>query len=265
MMEQFISWISAQPLLIKGLIGGGIISAFNMLGALIILVWRSPSRKSLDAGLGFSAGVMLSASYTSLIIPGIEAGGIYRVLVGIVLGYLLMDFGDHKLPHMHMFKGYEGFSPTANRNIKRTMLLIFGITLHNVPEGLSVGIGFGSNDIRNAIVLMLAIGIQNIPEGFAVSVAALASGKRKSFIAVFTGIRSGLVELPVAVVGAIAVGFSAPLLPYAMGFAAGAMLYIISDEIIPETHVEKGHERVATLGLILGVMLMLYLDVVTAP
>jgi ZIP family zinc transporter len=129
-----------------------------------------------------------------------------------------------------------------------------------VPEGLAVGVGFGSGDLSTAIPLMLAIGIQNIPEGLAVSVAAINAGLDRRFYAVVAGIRSGVVEIPLAVLGAYAVLTVSTLLPYAMGFAAGAMLFVIMDEIVPETHL-KGHERVATLGTILGAIVMLYLDI----
>jgi ZIP family zinc transporter len=140
------------------------------------------------------------------------------------------------------------------------VLFIVAIILHNMPEGLAVGVGFGSGDYANAVALMLAIGIQNIPEGLAVSVAAINAGFDRRFYAMLTGVRSGLVEVPLVLIGAYAVSVAAPILPYAMGFAAGGMLYVISDEIIPETHT-RGYERVATLGTMSGVVVMLYLDV----
>jgi ZIP family zinc transporter len=140
------------------------------------------------------------------------------------------------------------------------VLFILAVTLHNMPEGLAVGVGFGSGDIGNAVALMLAIGTQNVPEGLAVSVAAINAGFDRRTYAAFAGIRSGLVEIPLAIVGALAAVVAAPLLPWAMGFAAGAMLFVISDEIIPETHT-RGYERVATLGVMAGVVVMLYLDV----
>jgi len=133
---------------------------------------------------------------------------------------------------------------------------VLAIALHNVPEGLAVGVGFGSGDLGTAVSLMLAIGVQNVPEGFAVSVAAVNAGLNRRFYAAVTGLRSGLVEIPVAVPGAYAVGTVSALLPHAMGFAAGAMLFVISDEIVPETHA-NGNERIATLGTIV----MLYLDI----
>lgn len=147
-----------------------------------------------------------------------------------------------------------------DERIAGVVLFILAITIHNMPEGLTVGVGFGSGDLGTAIPLMLAIGIQNIPEGLAVSVAAINAGLDKRFYAVFVGIRSGLVEIPLAVLGAYAVQTVSALLPYAMGFGAGAMLFVISDEIVPETHM-KGNERIATLGLILGTIVMLYLDI----
>jgi ZIP family zinc transporter len=241
-----------------------------MIGALSVLVWRNPSERSLDGALGFAAGVMLAASFTSLILPGIEIGGILPVMAGVILGALILDRADAWVPHVHVLitgrvredeardSAEEGGS--QHRRIASVILFIVAITLHNMPEGLAVGVGFGSGNLGNAIPLMLAIGIQNVPEGLAVSVAALNAGLGSLFYAAVTGIRAGLVEIPLALFGAWAVQLAEPLLPYAMGFAAGAMIYVISDEIIPETHT-KGHERIATLGTILGVIVMLYLDV----
>lgn len=269
LLQEFIEWLQVQSSFMRGLTGGVIIAMLNAVGAFIIFFWRNPSRKFLDASLGFAAGVMLAASFTSLILPGIESGGkwgIVPVVIGILLGVLMMDFGDHRLPHLHMFKGTEGLGTHKNIRIKRVWLLIFAITLHNMPEGLAVGVGLGNmNDIDkvgNAIALMIGIGIQNIPEGFAVAVAVLSLGKKRSFYAMYTGLRAGLVEIPIAILGAVAISFSESLLPYAMGFAAGAMIYVVSDEIVPETHKEKEHERIATWGLIFGLVIMLTLDVV---
>jgi zinc transporter, ZIP family len=265
----FIHMVGTNPIL-QGLAGGFVIASLNMIGALSVLVWRNPSERSLDGALGFAAGVMLAASFTSLILPGIEIGGILPVMVGVALGALLLDRADAWVPHVHVLitgriradeardAGSEGSS--QHRRIASVILFIVAITLHNMPEGLAVGVGFGSGNLGNAIPLMLAIGIQNIPEGLAVSVAALNAGLGSLFYAAVTGIRAGLVEIPLALFGAWAVQLAEPLLPYAMGFAAGAMIYVISDEIIPETHT-KGHERIATLGTILGVIVMLYLDV----
>ncbi|MFB6087642.1 MAG: ZIP family metal transporter [Haloarculaceae archaeon] len=254
------------------MVGGAVIASLNLLGASLVFVWRDPSERALDAALGFAAGVMLAASFTSLILPGIEATpgeSPIPVLFGVALGALFLDRADVVVPHAHfLLTGRKrddaadpGDSvPVDDERLASVVLFILAITLHNMPEGLAVGVGFGSGDIGNAVALMLAIGIQNVPEGLAVSVAAINAGLDRRAYAVITGIRSGLVEIPLVLVGALAVVFAASLLPYAMGFAAGAMLFVISDEIVPETHT-RGNERVATLGLMAGVIIMLYLDV----
>ena len=175
----------------------------------------------------------------------------------MLLGILLLDLGNNTIPHMHPFMGAEGMKTDK---IKAVWLFIIAITLHNMPEGLAVGVMFGSGELKNALVLMMAIGIQNIPEGFAVSVSSLSIGMNKRFYASFVGIRAGLVEIPLALLGAWAVSSMTVILPYAMGFAAGAMLYVISDEIVPETH-RMGHERLATFGTMAGIIVMLYLDI----
>ena len=259
-MHSVLIALAALPPIWQGLVGGLFITLLNMLGALAVLVWRKPSEKFLDTTLGFAAGVMLTASFTSLILPGIAAGGLWPVMVGVVLGAVVVDQTDHIMPHLHSIMGLEGFRTTR---IRAVWLFILAITLHNLPEGLAVGVGFGSGNIDNAVKLMLAIGLQNIPEGLAVSISALNAGMGSRFYAGLTGIRAGLIEIPMAVLGVLAVQAVAPILPYAMGFAAGAMLYVISDEIVPETH-RKGHERAATFGTLLGVLVMLYLDVALA-
>lgn len=291
--ELFVELVGDDPL-VQGLAGGVVIAALNMVGALLVLVWRDPSERSLDAALGFAAGVMLAASFTSLIVPGIEfasepgyaaftplgveLAGVETVVIGFVLGVLLLDQADKWVPHVHVLitgriREDRGATPaTANggladgvddSRLAGVLLFIIAITLHNMPEGLAVGVGFGSGDVGNALALMIAIGVQNIPEGLAVAVAARNAGLGSLFYAAVTGVRAGLVEIPLAVFGAWAVAVAEPILPYAMGFAAGGMLFVISDEIVPETH-SHGHERVATMGTMAGLLVMLYLDVVLA-
>jgi ZIP family zinc transporter len=260
MMEAFKEWfilhIGSNPV-IQGLIGGLVITFLNTLGALVVLFIPKVTDKFLDSTLGFAAGVMLTASFTSLIMPGIAYGGIWPVMMGIAIGVVFLDLADRYIPHAHFIMGKEG---GATDRIKAVWLFIIAITLHNMPEGLAVGVGFGSGNLNDAFTLMIAIGLQNIPEGLAVSISSLNAGLGKRFYASLVGIRAGLVEIPLAVLGAWAVVSMKVMLPYAMGFAAGAMLYVISDEIIPETH-RKGHERAATMGLMLGAVVMLYLDV----
>jgi len=269
--ELFVEWFGTNPI-VHGLVGGLVIAGMNVLGASLIFVWRDPSERALDGALGFAAGVMLAAAFTSLIIPGIEnysGGNPLPVLAGVVLGAAVLDRSDGLVPHAHYLltgeRRPDAADPGADLSISDerltpVILFILAITLHNVPEGLAVGVGFGTGDVAAAIPLMLAIGIQNVPEGLAVSVAAVNAGLDRRAYAALAGVRSGLVEIPVAVLGAYAVGTVSTLLPYAMGFAAGAMLFVISDEIIPETHT-GGHERIATLGTIVGVVVMLYLDI----
>jgi ZIP family zinc transporter len=285
-MPTLAETLAAQPTLVQALIGGLVIAGLNLFGASIVLVWRDPSERALDGALGFAAGVMLAASFTSLILPGIDAtpgGSPLPVLAGVLLGALFLDRADVLVPHAHYLltgrRRDDAAQPDANtgdgvdsdgvpvdsERLAPVILFILAITLHNMPEGLAVGVGFGSaatgeGSIGDAIALMLAIGIQNVPEGLAVSVAAVNAGLDRRAYAVITGIRSGLVEIPLVVLGALAVAYAQPLLPYAMGFAAGAMLFVISDEIVPETHL-RGNERVATLGTMVGVVVMLYLDV----
>ncbi|MFC7132926.1 MULTISPECIES: ZIP family metal transporter [Salinibaculum] len=267
----FVDLVGTDPL-VQGLVGGIVIAALNLFGASLVLVWRDPSERALDSALGFAAGVMLAASFTSLILPGIEAtpgGSPIPVLSGVVLGGLFLDRADMLVPHAHyLLTGRRRPDaadppvdlPVSEERLASLVLFVLAITLHNMPEGLSVGVGFGSGDVANALALMLAIGIQNIPEGLAVSVAAINAGLDRRAYAVFAGVRSGVVEIPLAVFGAAAVTLASGILPYAMGFAAGAMLFVISDEIIPETHT-RGHERIATLGTMLGIVVMLFLDV----
>lgn len=270
-VEPFTRLFGSNPI-VHGLVGGLFIAGLNLLGASLIFVWQNPSERAMDGALGFAAGVMLAASFTSLIIPGIETysgGNPLPVLFGVALGALFLDRSDVLVPHAHfLLSGRQrgdaanpaGDLPVDDERLAGVVLFILAITLHNMPEGLAVGVGFGSGDVAAAIPLMLAIGIQNIPEGLAVSVAAINAGLDRQFYAVLTGVRAGVVEVPLAVLGAYAVQSVSALLPYAMGFAAGAMLFVISDEIVPETHTH-GNERIATLGTIFGAIVMLYLDI----
>jgi ZIP family zinc transporter len=273
--------IAGESVLVQALVGGVVIALMNLFGASLILFVRDPSERFLDGALGFAAGVMLAAAFTSLILPGIDAAGgdPLPVLAGVLLGAAFLDQADRFVPHAHYLLtgkrrddvGYDAAAnPIDESKVASVVLFILAITLHNMPEGLAVGVGFGNAAnavaadqtaaLADALALMFAIGIQNVPEGLAVSVAAVNAGLDRRAYAVFTGIRSGVVEIPLCVLGAIAVTLATPILPYAMGFAAGAMLFVISDEIVPETH-SRGYERVATGGLMIGVVVMLYLDV----
>ena len=231
------------------------------------MLFRSLPDRVQDTLFGFGAGVMLAACAFSLIIPGLAAAKSIGVFGGgdwaaggviggaILLGGIALMVMDRVLPHEHFIKGREG---QAARQIRRTWLFVFAIALHNVPEGLAIGVGYAANNGLRADALATGIAIQDVPEGLVVAVALLAAGYSRSF-AVLIGMASGLVEPLGAVLGAAVVGHSAMLLPWGLGFAAGAMLFVISHEIIPESH-RKGHEAFATGGLMVGFVLMMLLD-----
>ena len=245
-----------NPLLLAAL-GGLFTSILNMLGAIPILFLRGGSSgRFSDLGLGFAAGVMLAASFTSLILPGIERGGILPVLTGIIIGSILISLMDRLIPHMHALIGVEGLS---TRRLKAIWLFILAITIHNIPEGLAVGVSLSSGDLASGIALMIAIALQNIPEGLSVGLSLIATGSYSRGKAYLASSLSGFVELPLAVLGAIAVISIHKIVPYAMGFAAGAMIFVVSDEIIPELH-RLGREKAITYSLIVGLLVMLLLD-----
>lgn len=257
MIDTLISFFSIwkNDPIVLGVLVGVIITLFNTLGSLVVFFVRGTvSQKILDLSLGFAAGLMLAACFTSLIIPGSKINGIFPVIFGIILGAVFLDIATHIIPHEHILKTKNNQS-----QIRSLWLFIMAITIHNMPEGLSVGIAMGSHHLKEAITLMLAIGIQNVPEGFSVSFSHYAQKLGTKWQSAWVGIKSGLVEIPLAVIGILLVSKITFILPYAMGFGAGAMLYVISNEIIPETH-NKGFERIATTGTILGIIVMLALD-----
>ncbi len=226
------------------------------LGALPVLFIKRVSEKMLDALLGFAAGVMLSAAVFSLIVPAIRIGGIWRTVIGIVIGAVFIELLDKFLPHFHPQPGIGLEGPSIS--LRKVWLFAIAITIHNLPEGLSVGVGFGGGDMAAGVILAVAIGLQNMPECLAVAKPLVTEGY-SSRRALWYATLTGLVEPPLGLLGASAVVLVKPILPYALSFAAGAMLYVISDEIIPETH-RRGYEREATFGLITGFCIMLILD-----
>ncbi|MEM2088168.1 MAG: ZIP family metal transporter [Thermoproteota archaeon] len=256
-IEEFLVSISGGNLLVMGLLGGGIITLLNAVGAIPVFFLKKLNQTLNDVTLGFAAGVMLAASFTSLIIPSIEIAGISPVIIGVLAGALAISMADRLLPHMHRIIGVEGSHKSRLRAI---WLFVIAITLHNMPEGLSVGIGFGSGNISKAVILMMAIGLQNMPEGLSVAFSLLGETHgEKRLKAFLISVLSGVIEIPLCILGVLFAGL-AMIVPYAMGFAAGAMIFVISDEIIPETH-RLGHERVSSYGLITGLLIMLVMDV----
>jgi ZIP family zinc transporter len=267
MLTQFWTFVRGDPLVWNALLGGSVAALATALGTLPVLFSQKLPERLQDTLFGFGAGVMLAASAFSLIIPGLEAAKTVGVFGGgnwaaggvigsaILLGGAVLMLMDRVLPHEHFIKGREG--QTA-KQLRRTWLFVFAIALHNVPEGLAIGVGYAANNGLRADALATGIAIQDVPEGLVVAVALLAAGYSRVF-AVLIGMASGLVEPLGAVLGAAVVGHSAMLLPWGLGFAAGAMLFVISHEIIPESH-RKGHEAFATSGLMVGFVLMMLLD-----
>jgi ZIP family zinc transporter len=223
-------------------------------GSLPVLLLMRPSERVMDAMLGFAAGVMLAATAFSLILPAIDEGGIWMTVGGLALGVAFLILLDRFIPHMHFISGPEG--PPSN--LRRIWLLILAITIHNIPEGLSVGVSFGTEDIAAGTVLAFAIGLQNMPEGLAVALPLVREGYGRGR-AVWYATLTGLVEPVAGLLGVSLVIIFATLLPLGLAFAAGAMLYVVVDEIIPESH-RKGHEKDASLGTVVGFGLMMVLD-----
>ena len=223
-------------------------------GALPVLFTRRVSHRILDVMLGFAAGVMLAATAFSLLIPAIELGRIWITVLGTAIGGLFLHLVDRFTPHLHFISGPEG----PSSNLRRIWLLILAITIHNFPEGLAVGVSFGSGDMRAGMALATGIGLQNMPEGLAVALP-LVREKYHRRKALWYATLTGLVEPVGGLLGISIVTLARPLLPLGLAFAAGAMLFIVCDEMIPESH-RKGHERDATFGLMVGFIIMMVLD-----
>ena len=258
-------WMASQPTVEAAWWSGLVAALATALGTLPVLLSQRLSERAQDTLFGFGAGVMLAACAFSLIIPGLHAargagagawGAGATVGGAILLGALVLLWMERLLPHEHFIKGVEG--APASRTLQRTWLFVFAIALHNLPEGLAIGVAHAGGDPLRANALATGIAIQDVPEGLVVAMALLAAGYRRA-LAVGLGMASGLVEPLGAVLGAAVVSASASLLPWGLGFAAGAMLFVISHEIIPESH-RKGHEAWATGGLMVGFVVMMLLD-----
>ncbi len=252
-----IIWIGLLASLLAGL-GTGV-------GALPILFTRTLGDRLQGIFLGFGGGVMLAATSFSLIVPGIESAvsqgfsngeAAIAIAVGLLFGGGFLWLAHNNFPHEHIFKGREG--PTRQK-FQRIWLFIIAITLHNFPEGLAVGVGFGSGDMANGIALALGIGLQNIPEGLVVAVA-LRTLHYSIAYAFGVSLLTGLVEPVGGLIGVSVVSIAQSLLPWGMAFAAGAMLFVIADEIIPETQA-KGIAQEGTVGVMIGFAVMMVLDI----
>lgn len=234
----------------------------TVIGSLIGFIFKNISHKFSDIILSFAAGVMLAAAVLGLIVPSLEYGGKYGILItvaGIFVGAVCLNLIDKLVPHLHKIVGVEPESH-HNANLSKVLLFVLAIAIHNLPEGIAAGVGFGSGDTTQALIIAGGIALQNIPEGMVIIAPMLAAGIRsgKTFILAMI---TGLVEVVGTLIGYFAVSISTAILPFALAFAGGTMLYVISDEMIPETHAH-GSERGATYSLLVGFCVMLVTDVV---
>ncbi len=231
------------------------------IGALIGFFFKNPSHKLNDLILSFAAGVMLSAAVVGLIIPAIETGGSFSILIvaaGIFAGAVCLNLIDKLVPHLHKLVGADlEKHPEGTAKVNKVLLFVIAIAIHNLPEGIAAGVSFGTGDISQAISVAGGIALQNIPEGMVIIAPMLASGMSRPRTLVIA-LLTGLVEVVGTFVGYFAVSISAAILPFALAFAGGTMLYVISDEMIPETHHDN-HSG-ATYALLLGFVVMLAVD-----
>lgn len=266
-----LEWFKTLDPIMQALLATLFTWLVTALGAGMVFMFKTINRRVLDGMLGFAAGIMIAASFWSLLAPAIEmAEGMgtppwIPAVVGFLAGGFFLWAVDKLLPHLHM-----GFPTQEAEGIKtswqRSILLVLAITLHNIPEGLAVGVAFGaisanlpSATLAGAIALAIGIGLQNFPEGAAVAVPLRREGMSRAK-AFWYGQLSGFVEPVAGVIGAYAVVLMRPILPYALSFAAGAMIYVVVEELIPESQLDK-HSDVATIGAMLGFAVMMALDV----
>lgn len=270
-----IEWISSQNVVLLAFLAGLFTWACTIIGSAIVFFFKHISRKLLDVMMGFAAGVMIAASFWSLLAPSISYAessygkwAFVPAAVGFLLGGYFIRLIDALVPHLHLDKDIEdveGLQP--EKKLSKTSLLFLAIMIHNIPEGLAVGVTFGAlaqgtfsvPALIGAISLAVGIGLQNIPEGAALSIPIRADGKsrRRAFC---LGALSAIVEPIFAVIGAALVLAMMPILPYALSFAAGAMIFVVVEELIPESQT-NGNTDIATLGLMMGFVIMMVMDV----
>ncbi len=233
----------------------------TVIGAVIGFLFKKISHKFSDIVLSFAAGVMLAAAVLGLILPSLEYGGKWSVamtVAGIFAGALCLNLLDRLVPHLHKMAGVDG-ETHDNANLSKVLLFVLAIAIHNLPEGIAAGVGFGAGDTNQALLIAGGIALQNIPEGMVIIGPMLAVGVKpaRTFVIAFM---TGVIEVVGTLIGYFAVSLSTAILPFALAFAGGTMLYVVSDEMIPETHAH-GHERGATYALLVGFCVILISDV----
>ena len=234
----------------------------TVIGALLGFVFKKTSHKFNDVVLSFAAGVMLAAAVFGLVLESLEYGGKYSIVVtviGVFCGAVCVNLIDKLVPHLHKLTGVDQEShPSKTEQLNKVLLFVIAIAIHNLPEGIAAGVGFGTGNTGEALTIAGGIALQNIPEGMVIIAPMLASGMKRGrtfIIALMTGV----IEVVGTLLGYFAVSISTAVLPFALAFAGGTMLYVISDEMIPETHAH-GNERGATYSLLLGFCVMLTFD-----
>ena len=235
----------------------------TIMGALLGFLFKKATHRFSDIVLSFAAGVMLAAAVFGLILPAAtEHGGPYGLWItigGIFVGAFLLNLVDKLVPHLHKFTGLNEEEHKNNAKLNKVLLFVLAIAIHNLPEGIAAGVGFGTGNQTQALLIAGGIALQNIPEGMVIIAPMLAAGLSKKRTLLYASL-TGLVEILGTLIGYFAVSISAVILPYALAIAGGTMLYVISDEMIPETHAH-GSQRGATYALLLGFCLMLAFDI----
>lgn len=235
----------------------------TIVGALIGSFVHDVDHKTNDMILGFAAGIMLAAAVNGLILPAFEMAGVAKLVVpvvGIFTGALFLNLMDRFTPHLHKLSGVDVEKHQDSKHLSRALLFVMAVAIHNLPEGLAAGVSFGNEDVSAAVTVAVGIALQNIPEGIITVSPLVMSGVKRSR-AVFLASITGLIEVVGTFIGFYVSAVSTHVLPFALAFAGGTMLYIISDEMIPETH-SHGYERMATYAILIGFTLMLILDIV---
>lgn len=233
----------------------------TIVGAALGFLVKNIPHKYNDAILSFAAGVMLSAAIIGLIQPSIELGGphgIWITVLGIFIGAVFLNFADRFTPHMHHMVGLDSEEHRNNEGLNKTLLFILAIAIHNLPEGIAAGVAAGQEDAASSLTVTLGIMLQNIPEGMIVISPLIAAGVPK-WRAFWLAALTGVIEIVGTMIGYFAVSIATVILPFALAFAGGTMIYVVGDEMIPETH-SHGYERMATYSLLVGFTLMLVLD-----
>ena len=235
----------------------------TIIGAIIGFFVKTVDHKTNDMILGFAAGIMLAAAINGLILPSfelVEMSALFLPVAGIFSGALFLNLMDSFTPHLHKLSGVDTEAHQDAKNVSRAMLFVMAVAIHNFPEGLAAGVGFGNEDVSAAITVAIGIAIQNIPEGIVTVSPLVMSGVKRSR-AVVLAMATGFIEVFGTFIGFSLSAISGQILPFALAFSGGTMLYVISDEMIPETH-SHGFERRATYSLLIGFTLMLILDMV---